>query len=106
MKNRILFGGMILLLSVTVSCKKTDDAAVPVEPRESTTAQAPVALSGNEAFTVLVGGTDIGQLEVAHTSGSTRVEYEYRNNGRGPTISESVTFGEGGLPKSWTITGN
>ena len=106
MKNRFLFGGMVLLLAVTVSCSKSEDVQAPVEPQESAAVPPAAALSGKEAFTVLVGGTDIGQLEVAHDNGSTRVEYEYRNNGRGPTISESVTFGEGGLPKSWTISGH
>ncbi len=107
MKNRILLGSVFLLLTAVVSCSKNEDVPAVTEPAVTGDAPAPTtALSGNEAFTVLVGGTDIGQLEVAHTAGSTNVEYEYRNNGRGPTISESVTFGEGGLPKSWTITGN
>src|SRR5690606_19526449 len=34
-----------------------------------------------------------------------KVDYEYRNNGRGPTLAETITLGEDGLPIGWTIDG-
>lgn len=56
-------------------------------------------------FTVLVGGTEIGALEITPSETGFGIEYEYRNNGRGPTISEAVTLNAAGLPTGWTIEG-
>jgi len=56
-------------------------------------------------FTVLVGGTEIGGMDIQPTDNGYAVEFEYRNNGRGPTITENVTLDERGLPVDWTISG-
>jgi hypothetical protein len=56
-------------------------------------------------FTVLVGGTEIGGMDIQPTEDGYGIEFEYRNNGRGPTITESVTLDENGLPVDWTISG-
>ncbi len=84
-------------------------------------AAAPMALTAQEAvlmeaesadtpatevrFRVLTSGVDIGELAVERSSNSAEIDYEYRNNGRGPTLSESVSFNEAGLPLSWSIEG-
>ena len=34
------------------------------------------------------------------------VDFEFRNNGRGPTLTETVTLDENGLPVSWVVSGN
>ncbi len=57
-------------------------------------------------WTVLVNETAVGQLEVAQQGPSFTVDYEYRNNGRGPTLRETLTVDESGLPESWTVDGN
>ena len=62
-------------------------------------------LSGRESFSILLAGTPIGKLEVDHDSGRTLIDYEYRNNGRGPSITESLSLGENGFPSAWTIKG-
>ena len=79
----------------------------PAPPAPSAAAPAAGAgpLAGSESFSVLITGTPVGQLEAKHSAAGSQVEYEYRNNGRGPTISETVVIGENGLPTSWTITG-
>ncbi len=56
-------------------------------------------------FPVLVGGTEIGGMDIQPTEDGYGIEFEYRNNGRGPTITESVTLDESGLPVDWTISG-
>ena len=56
-------------------------------------------------FTVLVGGTEIGALDVTASDTGYGVEFEFRNNGRGPTIAETVALNAAGLPTSWTIEG-
>jgi len=56
-------------------------------------------------FSVIFGGKKIGHL-MAETKGDvTTVEYDYKDNGRGPTISEVIRTGPGGLPVEWSIRG-
>lgn len=93
----------LTLTFVFTACSEStppDEVAVTAAP---TVTQVP--LSGSESFSVLVAGTPVGKLEVEHLADATRVDYEYRNNGRGPTINETISFGADGLPDSWTITG-
>ena len=72
-----------------------------------TTPDSETATAATEAsrFTILVGGTEIGALEITASETGYGVEYEYRNNGRGPTISETVALSAAGLPTHWTIEG-
>ncbi len=58
-----------------------------------------------ELFSILISGTPVGKLEVVHDADNMQIDYEYRNNGRGPTIKEKVTLGENKLPIAWTIEG-
>lgn len=69
-------------------------------------AEAPAALAAEtETFSVRLFDKTIGQL-VATTSGdSIKVDFEFRNNGRGPTMAETITLGADGLPVQWTIDG-
>jgi imidazolonepropionase-like amidohydrolase len=91
----------LVLAAALAACSETDSTPdVTVAP-----ATNQVSPQGKESFTVLVAGTPIGKLEAEHTSETTQVDFEYRNNGRGPTITESVTIGENGLPSSWKVSG-
>ncbi|WP_213268634.1 amidohydrolase family protein [Hyphomonas sp.] len=64
-------------------------------------APAPVT----ETWSVRLFDQTLGQL-VATTEGNTiKVDYEFRNNGRGPTLAETITLGEDGLPAAWKIDG-
>ncbi len=62
-------------------------------------------LSGSEYFTMLISGTRVGQMSSVHDD-ITSVEYEFRNNGRGPTIHEKIVFDEDGFPVNWSLSGN
>jgi imidazolonepropionase-like amidohydrolase len=63
------------------------------------------ALAATETFSVIVGGENVGYL-VADTDGSrTKIDFDYKNNGRGPTITETIVTDELGRPRSWQITG-
>ncbi len=56
-------------------------------------------------FTVISGGKNVGRL-VADTVGDrTTIDFDIKNNGRGPTMAETVTLDADGLPTAWTITG-
>src|SRR5450755_4715893 len=57
------------------------------------------------AFSAIFGGKNIGHL-IAETKGDvTTIDYDVKNNGRGPTISEVIRIGPGELPMEWSIRG-
>jgi hypothetical protein len=65
-----------------------------------------VAHAAAERYAVLVNGTRVGHLKADTTGGRTVIDYDYKNNGRGPTIAETVSVGANGLPTAWTVTGS
>jgi imidazolonepropionase-like amidohydrolase len=69
-------------------------------------AAAPTLASAETvAFSVIFGGKTVGHL-IADTQGEvTAVDYNVKNNGRGPTIAETIKTGPGGLPTDWSIKG-
>ncbi|WP_404713574.1 amidohydrolase family protein [Sphingomonas sp. MMS24-J13] len=70
-------------------------AALPLAPLAAETA----------TYSVIFGGKNVGHV-IADTQGNrTTIDYNVKNNGRGPTMAETILFGASGLPTSWTITG-
>ena len=64
-----------------------------------------LALAGTSSFTFITGGKNVGHL-IATTSGdTTTIDFDVKNNGRGPTIAETITLDAAGLPSEWTIKG-
>jgi Amidohydrolase family len=93
MKTRILLIGLLLILSY--SCKK-----------ESPQVSSLVNYQGDETFTVIFGSNKVGYLKT-HTLGDTiTIDYDYKNNGRGPTMSERIVLNTSGYPIQWDILGN
>ena len=70
-------------------------------------AKAPLAetQATTETFSVRLFDKTLGQLVAVTTSDTVKINYEYRNNGRGPTLAETLKLGADGLPVSWTIDG-
>lgn len=67
-------------------------------------ASAP-AMADTERYSVVTGGTKVGRV-VADTQGDrVELEYDVKNNGRGPTMAERLTLDAKGLPTQWDITG-
>lgn len=66
----------------------------------------PAAASAETArYTVVFGGKNVGHL-VADTKGAvTTIDFDIKNNGRGPTDAETITSNADGLPIAWTIKG-
>jgi len=63
------------------------------------------AVADTETFSVIYGGQNVGHL-IADTDGSrTQIDFDYKNNGRGPTIAETIVTDELGRPRSWQISG-
>ena len=57
------------------------------------------------SFTAIFGGKNVGHL-IATTKGDvTTVDFDIKNNGRGPTIAEAIRTGPDGLPVDWSIKG-
>ena len=56
-------------------------------------------------YRVLFGGDDVGGLEVETAGNTSNIEFDYKQNGRGPTIAEKVEVDAEGIPTNWTITG-
>ncbi|MGA1342638.1 MAG: hypothetical protein ACO33A_06265 [Hyphomonas sp.] len=77
------------------------EAGVPMAQR----APAGPATATTETFSVRLFGQTLGQLVAIRTGDTVSVDYEYRNNGRGPTLAETIRLGPDGLPVSWTIRG-
>jgi imidazolonepropionase-like amidohydrolase len=70
-------------------------AALPLSPASAETFQ----------YTVVFGGKQVGHLTADVEGGRTSVDYDVKNNGRGPTIAETITLGKDGLPVQWSIKG-
>ena len=64
-----------------------------------------LARAESERFTVIIGGKNVGHLSAETNGGRTAIDYDYKNNGRGPTDAEVIQVGADGLPTEWTITG-
>ena len=69
-------------------------------------ALTPVAASAEtEMFSVLLSGRKVGFLKAETERGRTVVDYDVKNNGRGPTLRETIVTDSAGIPTEWTITG-
>lgn len=84
-----------LLLIVSQSCK---------EKTEKVSSQAD--LPEKETYTVLIAGTKVGHLNVDRAGDSVAIDYDYKDNGRGPTIKETAVLNADGFPVQWDIAGN
>ena len=64
------------------------------------------ALAGEALnYRVLIAGEDIGYLNVDHEGDALSIDFDYKQNGRGPTVTEQITIDERGYPIDWTISG-
>ncbi len=56
-------------------------------------------------FSVIIAGKNVGHLTAVTQGDRTTVDFDYKENGRGPTIAEIIVAGPGGLPVEWSIKG-
>ncbi len=56
-------------------------------------------------YSVVVGGKNVGHVIATTTGDQTRIDFDVKNNGRGPTMTESLRLDAAGLPIAWTIAG-
>lgn len=58
-----------------------------------------------QRYTVIVGTARVGHLTADVQGDRATIDFDYKNNGRGPTIKEAVRFDANGLPIAWSVTG-
>ncbi|MEA3159005.1 MAG: hypothetical protein QOD95_553, partial [Gammaproteobacteria bacterium] len=64
-----------------------------------------LALADTFNYVFIFGDKNVGHL-IAETKGDqTTIDYDVKNNGRGPTIAESIKLDAAGLPTEWTVKG-
>jgi imidazolonepropionase-like amidohydrolase len=64
-----------------------------------------LALADTFSYVFIFGDKNVGHL-IAETKGDqTTIDFDVKNNGRGPTIAESITLDTAGLPTAWTVKG-
>ncbi len=86
---------VILFLIITLTaCKK--------EQKQSSLAP----YQGKETYSVIFTGTKVGELKSHISQDSIFIDYDYKNNGRGPTIKETIVLNDEGFPINWNIKGN
>jgi len=56
-------------------------------------------------YRVLVGGSDTGHMIVDQSGKQLTIDFDYKQNGRGPTIAEEITLDDRGFPIDWTVIG-
>ena len=59
----------------------------------------------DESFSVIFGQKVVGHLTSEANDGETRVVFDHKNNGRGPTLAETIRLDAKGLPVAWKISG-
>ena len=85
-KNYILILSLILLFS----CNSDEDNVKSIEAN----------------YTIIINGNEAGYCKVSGTTDSLEIDFDYKSNGRGPTIKESIELDKNGFPVKWDISGN
>ncbi|WP_437395056.1 amidohydrolase family protein [Flagellimonas lutimaris] len=91
MKLKVFLVGLVLMAGY--SCKK-----------ETTSSLADY--QGDESYTVIIGENKVGYLKTLTAGDTINIDYDYKNNGRGPTMKETLVLNAEGYPIDWQITGN
>ncbi len=65
----------------------------------------PQVACADENFSVIFGEKVVGHLTTTTGDGETQVVFDYKNNGRGPTMAETIKLDAKGFPTDWKITG-
>ena len=63
------------------------------------------AFAATEKFTVITGGKNVGHVTADTNGDKTVIDFDIKNNGRGPSSSETIIVDAQGLPTSWAIAG-
>ena len=56
-------------------------------------------------YRVLFAGDDVGHMIVDEHGKQVAIDFDFKQNGRGPTMAEEITLDDDGFPVDWSITG-
>jgi len=59
-----------------------------------------------ERFSVITGGKVVGHVDTDTQGSATTIDFDVKNNGRGPTMKEALVLDAKGLPIAWSVDGN
>lgn len=65
----------------------------------------PAAAAVTQRYVVLTAEATIGHLHATIDGASVSIDYDVKDNGRGPTMKETLRLDAAGFPEEWTITG-
>ncbi|MET0245585.1 MAG: amidohydrolase family protein [Sphingomonas sp.] len=71
----------------------------------STLLTALPALAQQERYSVISNGEKVGFIDADQQGNRVLIQYDVKNNGRGPTMRETIDLGSDGLPVRWTLDG-
>ncbi len=90
LSRRLAIGAFALSALLACSKQEAKDAPASSEP---------------ESFTVIIAGARVGHLKVTPNGDGVAIDYDFKNNGRGPTIKEELTVDAAGIPVQWRVSG-
>ena len=91
---------LILLFLLSMSSATAVVVQSPQEPIDLETG------AEQESYAVIIAGKRVGHLKVDRNGNEIAVDYDFKNNGRGPTFTETLTVDDAEIPVSWSISGN
>jgi Amidohydrolase family len=65
-----------------------------------------LALADTFTYSFISGEKKVGHLTAETKGDQTTIDFDVKNNGRGPTIAESITLDAAGSPTAWTLKGS
>jgi imidazolonepropionase-like amidohydrolase len=69
------------------------------------TLQPCLATAATQSFVVIIGEKNVGHLNADVQGTRAVIDFDFKDNGRGPTLAETITTDASGVPTAWTITG-
>jgi imidazolonepropionase-like amidohydrolase len=64
-----------------------------------------LALADTFSYVFIFGDKNVGHLTAETKGDETTIDFDVKNNGRGPTIAESIKLDAAGLPTAWSVKG-
>jgi hypothetical protein len=64
-----------------------------------------LATAATEDFVVIIGEKSVGHLKADTQGTRASIDFDFKDNGRGPTLVEAITTDASGLPTAWAIIG-
>jgi len=68
-------------------------------------AGASPALAQRERMSVVANGEKVGFVDADRQGDRVTIDYDVKDNGRGPTMRETIALGRDGLPQRWELDG-